>query len=193
MAFIHEIQIKSLGFPGAPGYTNLYFLANGVGEQDAQFAAAYQFLQELRPVLPNVWSGQIEPNGRLLEETTGALGSFTVAPAASRILTNGLANEGFGSGVSGAVIAWGTGTINRGRLVRGRTFVVPMTRGAYGADGTLEVNTVNNLTAGGVALINAAVGFGVWSRPRLGLGGKFAPALTARVNDRASFLSSRRA
>lgn len=192
MAFIHEIQIVSSNFPGAPGYTNLYFATDVSSDGAAQFAAAFQFLQGISSFFPASWSGKINPSGRVLEETTGALGRFTTAPVGQRAPVPGGAGGSFGAGVAGAVIGWSSVTINRGRLVRGRTFLVPLAAAVYEENGTLRDDSLGVMTQVGVSLIDSATGFGIWSRPRLGTGGKLAVATSVRVNDQAAFLSSRR-
>ena len=193
MAFVHEIQIQSKGFPGAPGFTNLYFASTIAADHDQQFHAARAFLEGIATGFPGAWSGQIMASGRLLEETTGALGSFTVAPNQDVAAKAGGVNEGFGAGVAGAVIAWGTATINRTRLVRGRTFLVPLTKSAYATDGTLDGGIRGQLDTAAAGLLAANVGFCVWSRPRVGTGGLIAPVLTHRINPNVAFLTSRRA
>lgn len=192
MAFIHEIQIESSNFPGAPGYTNLYFATDVLSDGASQFNAARAFLVSLAELFPTSWSGRIVPSGRVLEETSGALGRFTTAAAGITPPVPGGSAGGYGAGVAGLVIGWSTVTINRGRLVRGRTFAVPCAAVVYEADGTIAPNTQAFATAAGQTLIDANVQFGVWSRPRLGVGGKHAVATSVRVNDKAAFLTSRR-
>lgn len=193
MAFINEIQSKQLGYPGAPGYTTLYFRSSVAGPWGPEFEAVNQFWADVQGVFPVTWSVETPAGGKVLEETTGVLGQYSVSATGAVQLTLGNASGGFGAGVAGAVITWGTGTINRGRLVRGRTFLVPLAAGQYDADGTLTAACMGKLTLAAQNLIAGAAEFGVWSRPRLGVGGLFAPVLTHRVNDRAAFLSSRRA
>lgn len=192
MAFVNEIQCVSTGYPGAPGYSNFYFAGDVTGPWTDDFGALYSFWVALQPLFPTGWNVRIPAEGRLLEETTGALGAFSVNSPATATDKPGTSGSGFGAGVAGAVIGWGTGTINRSRLVRGRTFMVPLSSAQYDADGTLTPTCIGILQSAANGLIASPSVFGVWSRPRLGVGGKFAPALTARVSDRASFLSSRR-
>lgn len=194
MAFVHEIQIVSHGYPGAPGFTNLYFASDALGTgADAQFAAVHEMLANLGGIEPTSWNGAVNPVGRLLEETTGLLGSFTTAPAGALSSVSGNTGSGFGAGVAGLVIGWATATVNRSRLVRGRTFVVPLANNMYEADGTLTTLCIGGANTAAESLISSPNGFCIWSRPRGGTGGKIAPVLSHRVNDRAAFLSSRRA
>lgn len=193
MAFVHEVQIISSNFPGAPGYTNLYFATDVLNDGADHFAAARGFLLNLGAAEPTAWSGQINPVGRVLETNTGILARFTDCPATYLAPVAGTSGLGWGAGPAGAVLAWQTGTINRGRVVRGRTFIVPIAKNYFEDDGTLTGEAVTFLIAAGNQLIATNVGFSVWSRPRLGAGGLLAPVLSVRVNDRAAVLTSRRA
>ena len=192
MAFVHEIQIVSSGFPGQPGFTNLYFDTEVADDHDAQFMAVKACLNEWAHVFPTIWSGQIQSSGRILEASTGLLAVYTAAPSGAVAVSSGGGSDAFGAGVAGLVVSWGTGTINRSRLVRGKTFLVPLANNQYDPDGTLIAGAINYAQNGAQGLIDADVGFGIWSRPRSGAGGLLAPVLTRRVNDRAAFLSSRR-
>ena len=193
MAFIHEIQIRSSGFPGAPGFTNLYFKTTVDADRNDQFTAVKAFLGQLAGGEPSSWSGQIAPNGRVLEETTGRLALFSNAPATALPSVPGVAGANYGAGVAGLVIGWTTATVNRARLVRGRTFLVPVARDIFDADGTLTSSALGQFTQAGNDLIASNLGFCIWSRPRQGIGGVAAVVTSVRVNDKAAFLSSRRA
>lgn len=193
MPFIHEIQFQTKGYTGAPGYTNLYFATTINADRAAQFAAVKSFIQGLTGVQPGLWSGQINPVGRVLEDNTGTLAAFSAAPATAVDVITGIHPQSFGPSVAGFAIGWSTATLNRGRLVRGRTFVVPTTRGMWEPDGTIAPDSLVQQQTNAQALINANVGFGIWSRPRLGVGGLFGVAVSAKVTDRSAFLSSRRA
>jgi hypothetical protein len=192
MAFVHEIQIVSSGFPGQPGYTNLYFETTVGADHDPQFGAVKSMLNQWAHVFPTIWSGAIAASGRVLEASTGLLAAYTTAPSSATAVSSGGGSSSFGAGVAGLVVAWGTGTINRSRLVRGKSFLVPIASDQYATDGTLVAGAINYAQNGAQGLIDADVGFGVWSRPRSGAGGLLAPVLTRRVHNQAAFLTSRR-
>lgn len=191
MVNVHRIQVVTTGYPGAPGYTSLHFVGGDATISDNQFDAVHAWLVGIVASFPNAWTAKIEPSGQILDEATGALGAFTSCPAGAAAVVNGTGGGDYGSGVSGSVIGLQTLTINRGRKVRGRIFLVPLCKTQYDVDGTLhyghitsvEGSTEDNLIAGGLQ---------VWSRPRDGVGGKLGAVLTCRMNDRAAFLSSRR-
>lgn len=192
MAFVHEIQIQSAGFPGQPGFTNLYFATTIGADRDSQFMAVKACLNQWAHVFPTIWGGTIASSGRVMEASTGILAEYSTAPSGAVGVSSGGASDGFGAGVAGLVVSWGTGTVNRGRLVRGKSFLVPIANNQYDNDGTLVAGAINYAQNGAQGLIDAAVGFGIWSRPRSGEGGVLAPVLTRHVTDKAAFLSSRR-
>lgn len=192
-AFVHEIQFQSHGYPGAPGYTNLYFeLAGVLSDTNAQFQAVHDALNGIAGQEPVAWSGQINVVGRVLETTSGHLAKFSNTPVGLQAAIPGRAPGGFGAGVAGVVIGYSTATVNRARLVRGRTYVVPVFAGTFEGDGTITEGQRIAFEQVAQILFEAAVGFCVWSRPRLGVGGLTAPVTSWRVTDQAAFLSSRR-
>jgi len=190
---VHRIVAVSTGFPGAPGYTAFHFALTADSESDGQFHAVKAFLNAVKPYFPGAWSTQIEASGQVLDPVTGTLVTFTAVPGIDAAPITGSASSGFGAGVAGSVIGLNTGTINWTRRVRGRIFLVPLSAGSYQVDGTLTDAWLGDSTAAGNGLMTAAVGFSVWSRPRSGAGGKLAPVTSVHVNDKAAFLSSRRA
>lgn len=192
MGFIHEIQVKSSGYPGAPGYTNFYFKSAIADDHQFEFAAVFNFLASVNAAFPSLWSAQIATSGRMLEETTGTLGAFTTTPGTALGVVQGSGGASFGAGVAGACIGWSTATLNRARLVRGRTFLVPLVSTAYGPDGTLSADILTLLNDASLGLIASNTDFAIWSRPRLGVGGLAGTVLQHRVTDKAAFLSSRR-
>lgn len=192
MALVHEIKAKSTGFPGAPGWTTLYFSNDGAADTTAQFHAVFLFLTAIRAEFPTTWTVQIEAAGRLLDEVTGELIGFTTVPAGDAASMVGTQGASYGSGVSGAVIGWSTNTVNRGRKIRGRTFLVPIAAPAWQADGTLLQAAIDIFKAAADALLFSTAKLVVWSRPVANAGGKMGPVTASRINDRAAFLSSRR-
>lgn len=192
MAFVHEVQVKTAGFPGAPGFTNLYFATTVSGPHDADFQAAHQFFEDCRHGFPTGWTATVQPSGRVLEETTGILGTITTAPAAALNPSLGDSGTAYGSGVSGFAVSWLTGTVGPRRLIRGRTFMVPAAATAYAFNGTIDAGLKSVIAGAAANLIASATDFIVWRRPVLGTGGVAAPVLAAHVSDSAVFLSSRR-
>lgn len=115
----------------------------------------------------------------------------SVPPDDQVVLTGGPSVQ-FGSGVSGACVSWYTDVRINSRKVRGRTFLVPIAAEVWQVDGSLVQENIDILQAASLALINAVVGFGIYTRAGTTTGAAFSPVVAARVSDQAAFLSSRR-
>jgi len=194
MATIVEVQFETIGFPGAPGFTTMYFEGASQEERDAATDHVTQFMTVAKTAFPTNWAYQIKPECRVLEDTTGALLDIHTTSASNDDQVLGLsAGTSFGPGPSGACMSWRTATTNWSRRVRGRTFFVPLAAAMYDANGTLNGGLITALNGAAVTLIAHTEGrFGIWSRPRAGAGGKFALATTGAVKDQAAILRSRR-
>ena len=144
----------------------------------------------------------IEPQGDIIEDTTGVLtGSWVGLQTADMIG----GNLGAYAAPVGAVVTWVTGTILDGHRVKGRSFLVPLGGAAFDDTGSLESGTLASIRNAGTTLIAAEAGnFVVWHRPRAAAAATpTRPAVTARagghavvtaciVPDKACVLRSRR-
>jgi hypothetical protein len=181
------------GITGAPGYSNFTF---GDGSPDPTAAAdmvdaVYDFFDEVCNILGATTSIQVDPNVSWHNAATGVLEDITGVSPSPATLTGRFGTQG--PGPTGGVVGWRTTGINRGRVVRGRTFIVPLASGCYEANGTLTSGTVTQLGEAATALVDHAPStLGVWSRPRSGSGGAWFPVVTWRVPDMAAVLRSRR-
>ena len=102
-------------------------------------------------------------------------------------------SSGAYSATSGACITWRTATVVNNKLVRGRTFIVPLSGGSYQSDGTLATSTITTIRTAANALLNSTdQTFVVWSRPKDDAPGQTAVATMALVTDQAAVLRSRR-
>jgi hypothetical protein len=191
---ITKLTAEWTGFAGAPGYTNLYFGVLGSPTLRTNAAAAVRaFFATLPGYLPNNLTIRLNGIATDIDEATGALLSVnSYTPPTAVVGTNTTAY----AGGSGASVRWLTGAVVGGRLVSGKTFLVPLV-GAYDTDGTLAPAFVTTLGTAATTLATyvayAAVGSPcVWHRPKAGVGGS-APAMSgAAVTDRAAGLRSRR-
>lgn len=188
------VQAISTGFPGAPGYTTLYFSAATGTDRDNACEAAHTFWNNCKGLFPDEWSVQLAPEHRVLDCETGELLSYHSTPGTADdpvVGTDG-ANR-FAAGPAGVCVSWSTDTVNWSRKVRGRTFLVPIGGSAIEANGSLEPGGRSSLEDHGQTLIDdGASTFIVWSRPRSGAGGVDAEATIARINDKVAVLRSRR-
>lgn len=190
---ILEVTAVWAGFTGAPGYTTFHTTNEGLitTAVDNSVEAARKFFDDLKQQITNFMTVTISTEVKELDAATGELIGLH-SPGSAPAPVTGLASA-LGSGASGGVIGWGTDGVNRGRRVKGRTFIVPMASTAYDTDGTL---TSVCLTAMNTAATNyrtsAAYESLVWSRPRLGAGGAAFPITSHQVRDKAAVLRSRR-
>ena len=120
-------------------------------------------------------------------ETGVVTGGWSATPPAVTSWTG----TGVYSGRTGACVSWHTSTVVGRRLVRGRTFIVPITASSYDSDGTLQNAGVAAWLAAAQALATSATPPLIYHRPVGGVGG-IAPATTsATVSDRVQVLTSR--
>lgn len=107
---------------------------NGAADALAAVTRVHTFFTAIRSALPGSVRLDVEPEVDMIESTDGKLvDSFAVAPPA-QISGSGVTTY---SAAAGAVVNWRTAGVRNGRKVRGRTFLVPIATGVYGADGNL--------------------------------------------------------
>lgn len=180
------------GFGGAPGFSDFYITNAGLKQTavDNGAAGVRAFFDAIKGALPGVQI-QVQQEVQELDTATGALigieNTSTLLP-----VVNGSATAS-GPAPVGAVVSWSTNGVNRGRRVRGRTFIVPLNDAAFDGTGSLTTTTVNLLSAAATALrTSAAYEINIWSRPRSGAGGAAFPIESSHVPDMAAVLRSRR-
>lgn len=181
------------GFVGAPGYTNIFFDAFSPGDfVDAEVARVRGFFSSIRNRLPSPVTITVGQEVAILDEVSGELLGYSDAEEAPSPV-NGAVSSSYAAPV-GAVVSWNTDTVNRGRRVRGRTFVVPLADAVYANDGSLTSAALSDIQDAAEFLLGDGEGpnLVVWSRPRDGAGGVAAPVTSYRVPDLAAVLRSRR-
>lgn len=194
MGLILESQIAWTGFVGGPGYTVLHTRQSGIitSSVDNMVTAMQQFCTDIKGQVPNVVTLRASNEVKEIDEATGVLSTIYTSPVTTTNVT-GTGGSTYAAPV-GACISWSTGGVNRGRRVKGRSFIVPLVNGCYDVDGSLSGGC---LTALNLAASNwrtsSAYETVIWSRPRLGAGGAAFDILGHRVADRAAVLRSRRA
>lgn len=194
MADLLEVKIESGGFPGGPGWTNLYFACSDDAAREGALALAFDWLGLIAAAFPTGWSCHIQPELRVMPDDTGILEDYYTTPDEYAVNVPGTyPTGGFGSGVSGACVAWGTSTVSGHRRIRGRTFLVPIARDMYASDGTLSDGFVADLKTWSEAMTGAS-GFplGVWHRPVHDAGGLFGAVTSVEVQPHAAYLRTRR-
>jgi hypothetical protein len=174
------------GFPGAPGYTTLYW--NDV--TGPNLVALQAFWTGIADRLPSNTTIQVQSTGDRLDEATGAVIGAWSGAAQTPIVGTG---AGAYSAVSGAHINWRTAAIVAGRRVRGRSFLVPLYGGAYDSDGTIAATVLTDLRTNLATFVAAAAAdLRVWHRPVGGSGGSAHAVTAADIPDKAAALRSRR-
>lgn len=194
-----KVTINWTGFPGGPGYSNLYFsdlTGTGAVDQtmvDTAVARVETWLAYWRNRLPIAVTTGVDPTVEAVESSTGALQGFWTASVAAPAPGLGVASF---SAPSGACVSWYTSTVRNGRRMRGRTFIVPLDTASYEGDGTLIPIIVSSTPAVNNALMvtGTAADFGIWARPTTkgGTDGQWALVTAARMQDKPAMLTSRR-
>lgn len=194
-----KVTINWTGFPGGPGYSNLYFrdISGGAAMDqavvDAAVAKVEAWIGYWRNRLPTAVKTGVDPTVEIVESATGELQGFMTASVLAPAAGLGVASF---SAPSGACVTWYTSTVRNGRRMRGRTFIVPLDTVSYEADGTLLSIIVTATPAVNDAMIatGGPAELGVWARPTTpgGNDGQWALVTAARLNDKPAMLTSRR-
>lgn len=181
------------GLTGLPGYTNFHFTNAGIitTAVDNAVSGTRSFFVDASTTLPNGLTVTVSDEVKELDPATGALIALHTATTAGAPMV--MAAGAPGPAPAGACIAWTTSGVNRGRRVRGRTFMVPLAISAYQSDGTLSAAYLSALsTAATNFRTSAAYESLIWSRPRAGAGGAAFPIVSSSVRDQVAVLRSRR-
>lgn len=159
MPSIHRIRAVWTGLPAGSAVSTFY----AGGGTVPNLAALQAGMANLAALIPAIVKITIENQGDTIDDATGVLsGNWSTAAVAA---IQGTGTGGYGA-AQGARVKWLTEGIHNGRRLRGRTFVVPIIGGFYGANGRLLAGAVTNLQG----LVNGVVGAGtnkyvVWGRP----------------------------
>jgi hypothetical protein len=185
MASLQRYRVTWTGITGSPGINTFYF------KSPVDPAAALQAMySSISGLLPSAAVISFPTLGEVINDSNGALtGTFTSAGAAS---VTGTAGANY-SAASGAMIRWTTGVALNGRLVIGKTFLVPLGTTAYDA-GSLTSAALT--TIGNAASTFRGTGAGtvltIWNRPRPATSGTHTDVTGSVVPDKAVVLRSRR-
>lgn len=195
MAVLFHVTAKWTGFPGAPGYTNLYALTTdplSTGAQD--FAnAAHTLFDSLKAHFYSLVSIAVQPIVETIDETDGTLLDEITVATPPAVVTGTSASQY--AGPAGACIQWKTAGIVAGRRVRGRTFLVPMAVNQFDSDGTLVSASLGIIQAAATAYrTTAGISPVIWHRPTspTATDGEGFPLTANSVTDKVAVLTSRR-
>lgn len=174
------------GAVSGPGVSTFF-----VDEAASGFLTAFDvFWDSLKYVLVAGLSLQTLNSGELIDVATGGITGTWTDGVTSNISTSG--TGGYALGV-GARIVWSTTGITGSRIVKGSTFMVPLTAAQYDGDGTIVPATLGTIT-GAAATLATALGsdFKIYSRPIPGRAGSAHSVVSSAVPDKVSWLRSRR-
>jgi len=181
------------GFPGAPGYTNWFWDYEAGTPADASDAASsmYNFFNQITGQLPQDVIINISEEGAVVNDATGK--QVDIVALASQPTVTGV-GAGPYSAPSGCAVRWNTAGVVGGRLVKGHSFIVPLSNSAYQSDGSLASAAITALqNAANASIATQALPRVVYSRPTATRPlGVFSPITTASIPDRAAVLRSRR-
>lgn len=190
---MQRTRVLWTGFPGAPGYTNLFSRVASIGTHDPTIAMGdvATLFSALASRIPNSVTLAIEPEVAYIEDSDGEAQGFDSVGTPPTITQP--TGSGIYSAPTGASIEWTTGAVKNGRRVTGRTYLVPLVGSAFEADGTLAAAARTQLqSAASVYAITGDATNVVWSRPVNGAGGSSYPVSGANVADKAAVLRTRR-
>lgn len=190
MANIYRQTAIWTEFPGAPGYSNFYHRGAGTDAQSAQagaYALSY-FFSAISGNLPATVRVNFDPVVQVLEETNGQVQAEAAVGLDPGEISG--TNAGGYAANSGLAVEWLTGRFVAGRLLRGRTYLVPAA-GCFDTDGTVTEGVRTSVRAACDYIVDAAVDFVVWHRPVAGVGGFAQPINDALVRDHGYVLRSR--
>jgi len=152
-------------------------------------ASVHAFWLDCAPLIAGGAQLQVENFGDILDSTTGALTDTWTADPVAVVSAGG---GGPYSAPSGLVIDWLTQTVAHKKRLRGKTFVVPITRDAYDSDGSLTSDVVTQMESyGGDLIATQSNSFVIWHRGT-GTDGSTGLVTSCHVPDMAAILRSRR-
>jgi len=182
---MNRVRCLWQGWPGSPGYTNLYVGTSIVNQTEIR-----AFFNALVALLPNALTIQVPNSGDVVDESTGTItGAWT--GTANTVVTG--TSIGVYAGAAGACVNWRTSLLIAGRRPIGRTFLVPLVNTAFQNDGSLAAATVTTIQTAATTLItNLAGELKVWSRPRPSIAGANVTVTSSNVPDLSVVLRTRR-
>lgn len=197
MTDLHRVHVACSNFPGAPGVLTLH-----CQDAPALMTSLQTWLNAMVGHQPTGFTYTIQGNGDIFDYVTGEVSSTwtATAPAAS-VSTS---TDTYAAGV-GVIVHWKSDSYLSGRLLRGRSFIVPVNRSSFDTDGSLTSDSLSNFRSQCASFVTAATGnLAIWQRPRLAKaadgsrpavtarGGGWAGVVSSVVPDRGAWLRSRR-
>jgi hypothetical protein len=195
------IDFTIQGDVGGNGLSRVHFQRSDFGtivSADANAAAAawHGLWQAAHTEVPSAVIISPSSECKRIDPTTGApIGVANLTSVPGAVFGSSTAHYAAGTG---ARIQWHTSQIHNRRLIRGATFLVPLTADAFTASGvlnaTIQANYVTASAAVLAAMTAASLTLVVWHRPPKGsfTGGIGAVVTASSVLGEAAQLKSRR-
>lgn len=193
------------GFSGGPGVNTLHF---GVTpEQNADAAqtildALKTFYTGLNIYMPTGVSISFESQLEVINAENGQIENIVSASPPAPVTGSG--SGGYSSG-AGMCVHWITQDFRKGRRVRGRSFMVPLSAQAFDTTGTLNNTLITTMQGLGATLAaNEAVQLSIFRRPVMtettntvedplvAIPGSQHRVTAVRISDKGAYLTSRR-
>jgi hypothetical protein len=183
MPTISRVRAGWTGWNGAPAVSTFYTAAPPTG---AQLTAIRTLFFALQGYIPSGIAIQVENAGQQIDTATGK--AVDVWTGAAQTVVTGTATGAYHA-AGGFYVRWNTGVFNSGRLLRGKTYFVPISSAQYQNDGTIDNATIGTIqTAVNAFIASMSGGLAVYSR-------RYAMSTTATSGtaiDKAVVLTSRR-
>lgn len=158
MTTLYRHEALWQGLPGLTGFSTFYSLTA------ANPAAIRTFFGAVQALIPTPCTIQVSGSGDTIDEATGTLTGTWTAATPTLVSCTGTTY----AAPCGGLVTWTTSTVRRGRILKGRTFLVPMWSGAYTTAGNIASGNVSTIQAAATALVSAFSGtLVVWGRPIL--------------------------
>lgn len=190
MGEVGKVQVVWTGFVGAPAYSSHYFYGDPLSTSTAQdyVSAVSTFWNSIVGGMPSTAHFSVTPDVQILDEASGHLVRVETTTPPTQTATGN--NGPYAAGVGCSVI-WNTAIVHRGKRLRGRSFIIPLSGGSYDGNGNiLDTLVTAYRTAAGI--LAAQAGFGVYGRPVSGAGGVWSQATGGTMKDQVSWLTTRR-
>lgn len=192
MASILRTRAVIAGESGLPGLSTFYWLAASPTntEATAALAGVRAYFEAVKAYLSAGCTVSYDTAVAVLEDTTGGLVTLLTATAQTLTTSTG-ALDAPPANQLGLVL--NTSTVVNGRVLRGRSFLGPLTTDAFASSGQIGSGARTALLAGGAALLAvSAADLAVWHRPTNGSGGLALACTGVGASDKVWVLRSRR-
>jgi hypothetical protein len=201
MAVVTEVKAVWSGFTGAPG-TSTFYVGNPASltvpiapaALTSAVAAFRQFFNAMASQLAASVVISFDGSAKDLDTATGVLVSGNSYTPPSSVAGTGSSSV---AAPAGASVRWRTASVYGGRLLTGRTFLVPLYAGAYEANGSLNATFLTQAQTASGVLTAASIASGtwrfiIWHRPQNGAGGATGDVASSTWKDEVAILRSRR-